>query len=203
MALPLEKDSLAPEFDAHVEDFVVWRNPRGNEGTLALLTSERLIFADPGTPGEIEAAIDRFRADGSLPQGCEIDAESISTIRFDKRSTDIAILYSRSDRERAIHYYDFGNPTARDSFVEAFKAAFGDRFVDRTREHTPLTAALRPLLVGTLVAVGTWALQSIAAELVSPTGIVLVGGCGLALTLATLVRRVAHPPILRTLTQRA
>jgi len=225
MSLPLEKQESIPGIlrDLHEhEDFVVWKNPQGTHGTLALLTSERVIFADPGSPATIDRAISEFRSNGRMPSGAhEIIAESIFKISFDKRSTDMTIYYAKNDRERETHSYDFGNPTARDSFVEAFTEEFGDRFVDRTQEHTPLTAALRPLCLGGAIATLTWALYltahqtapgagsagpsallSSAVELVGPPGILLVGGLSLAITMATLIRRVAHPPILRTLSEK-
>ena len=59
-------------------------------------------------------------------------------------------------------------------------------------------------LIGTV----TWALYLAASELamvdaLGPAGVLLVGGLCFALTLGRLIRRVAHPPILRTLTQKA
>jgi|GEM_PF-4306215 len=184
-------------------EFVAWRNPLGHEGTLALMTSKSLIFAAPGSPEALGNAIREYEQQGKLPDGArEIDTQSIARIRFDKRSTDIAILFE-SDEQSGILYYDFGNPTARDSFIETFKSEFGNRFSDRTREYTPLTAAVRPLLLGVLIAMSTWAVYVTASSLVSPAGIFLVGGAGLLFSLTRLVQRVAYPPLLRTLRQRA
>lgn len=234
MSLPLTKKPLMREPQVEVpgdglqrtDDLVIWRNPLGREGTLILMTLERLIFADPGDAAEIDLAIACFRRDGTAPTACrEISPRAIFRIRFDKRATDIAIFYATDDGECYIHYHDFLDSEVRDGFVAAFIDRFGASFADHTREETPATAALRPLLVASIIGAFTSALHAAAdpiaavggralpprgieatltwlAGVTGPDGALLLGVCSLALTATALIRRVARRPTLRTLARR-
>jgi len=200
-----------------------WLDEESPTNRVVVLSEDAVYSAHPSKKQmpAISAALEEGQHVASVVKDdvTAVPIGAISMVEYDRTGDDIEIEYALG-REKKTESIWFSSAEQRDDFAAQLAERLTD-FTSETKVYGPVRAAVGPIGFGAVVAFFTWVLHGAAValaggadvdvsgrraglkrlvmgivELIGPTGVLVVGGLLLALTVAVLVMRIKEPPIM-------
>ncbi len=200
-----------------------WWNEEASFDRLVVLTDEVLYVGNPKREQgrELLGRLQQGEPPGQVLKGAAetVLLADLKRVQWDRKQDDVDLRWGKDDDKHLV----FESSVQRDEFAAALTEKLHG-FEGKTVEFSKLRAALAPGGFGLLATGMTWLFYHAALaleagdeadirgrnkgikqallwimETVGPTGVVILGGIVVALSIATLVKRVGDPPIMTTL----
>jgi len=148
---------------------------------------------------------------------------SIQNVEVDEYDTDIEVHY-KTDKESKSKTLDFTDIDTRKLAFAEIRSHLSDKFTCMTEKYNIMRAIYAPVMTFTVLALITWALHGAATaisgggeagfsgrhsgikrlvfwalDLLGPTGVLVLGGVFMLMTVMVLSKRIKQPPVITTL----
>jgi hypothetical protein len=192
----------------------VWTNPDGLFSNVFIVTTDSVLYGkvNLNDQEQLTAALADRRTLTSLP------FERINRIRMNKRNCEVSIQTGQGKERKTVNL-ELGNDETRSAFFDAIKAGVGPSWTERFVERSAASAAIGPAITA-VVFTGLTVLAYLGArsmqegesiessgrygilkrlfywlmETLGPSGVAVVGGLLVLITLAVLIGRMRKPP---------